>query len=33
VNAVEVVDGLKPGDQVILSELPAQDQNTRIRLN
>jgi HlyD family secretion protein len=32
VNAVEVLDGLKTGDQVILSELPAQDQNTRIRL-
>ncbi len=33
VNATEVVDGLKPGDRVILSELPGQDQNSRIRLN
>jgi HlyD family secretion protein len=33
VNSAEVVDGLKVGDQVILSELPGQDQNQRIRLN
>ncbi|HEX4133610.1 MAG TPA: efflux RND transporter periplasmic adaptor subunit [Bryobacteraceae bacterium] len=33
VNAVEILDGLKPGDQVILSEMSGQDQNTRIRLN
>ncbi|HEY3824769.1 MAG TPA: HlyD family efflux transporter periplasmic adaptor subunit [Bryobacteraceae bacterium] len=33
VNAVEILDGLKPGDQVILSEISGQDQNTRIRLN
>jgi HlyD family secretion protein len=33
VNATEILDGLKPGDQVILSEMPGQDQNTRIRLN
>ena len=33
VNATEILDGLKPGDQVILSEIPGQDQNTRIRLN
>jgi HlyD family secretion protein len=33
VNATEILDGLKPGDQVILSEMSGQDQNTRIRLN
>jgi HlyD family secretion protein len=33
VNSAEVLDGLKPGDQVILSELPGQDQSQRIRLN
>jgi HlyD family secretion protein len=33
VNATEILDGLKPGDQVILSEMPGQDQNNRIRLN
>jgi HlyD family secretion protein len=33
VNSAEVLDGLKPGDQVILSELPGQDQVQRIRLN
>ena len=33
VNAIEVVEGLKPGDQVILSDMSAQDQNSRIRLN
>jgi multidrug efflux pump subunit AcrA (membrane-fusion protein) len=33
VNATEIIDGLKPGDQVILSEMPGQDQNSRIRLN
>jgi HlyD family secretion protein len=33
VNTIEIVDGLKPGDQVILSDMSAQDQNTRIRLN
>jgi len=33
VNAAEVLDGLKPGDQVILSEIPGQDQSPRIRLN
>ena len=27
------VDGLKPGDQVILSDMSAQDQSPRIRLN
>jgi HlyD family secretion protein len=33
VNTIEILDGLKPGDQAILSELPGQDQSTRIRLN
>lgn len=33
VNSAEVLDGLKAGDSVILSELPGQDQNQRIRLN
>ena len=27
VNTIEVVDGLKVGDQVILSDMSAQDQN------
>lgn len=33
VNNTEILDGLKPGDQVILSEMSGQDQNARIRLN
>ena len=33
VNQVEIVDGLKPGDQVILSDTTAQDGFDRIRLN
>lgn len=33
VSTVEVLDGLKPGDRVILSDMAAQDQNFRIRLN
>jgi HlyD family secretion protein len=33
VNSIEVVEGLKVGDQVILSDMSAQDQNPRIRLN
>jgi HlyD family secretion protein len=33
VNAVEVLDGLKPGDRVILSDMSVQDQAPRIRLN
>jgi len=33
VNTIEVVEGLKVGDQVILSDMSAQDQNPRIRLN
>jgi HlyD family secretion protein len=33
VNTIEVVEGLKIGDQVILSDMSAQDQNPRIQLN
>jgi len=33
VNSIEIVEGLKVGDQVILSDMSAQDQNSRIRLN
>src|SRR5277367_4752603 len=33
VNNIEVVDGLKVGDQVILSDMSAQDSYNRIRLN
>jgi HlyD family secretion protein len=33
VNTTEILNGLKPGDQVILSEIPGQDQSQRIRLN
>jgi HlyD family secretion protein len=33
VNAIEVVEGLKAGDRVILSDMAAQDQFARVRLN
>ena len=33
VNTIEVLDGLKVNDQVILSDMSAQDQSPRIRLN
>ncbi|HEX6996892.1 MAG TPA: efflux RND transporter periplasmic adaptor subunit [Gammaproteobacteria bacterium] len=33
VNAVEIVQGLEPGDQVILSDTSAWDDNDRIRLD
>ena len=33
VNTIEVVDGLKVGDKVILSDMSAQDQSQRIRFN
>ena len=33
VNAIEVMDGLKPGDKVILSDMSAMDSHNRIRLN
>jgi HlyD family secretion protein len=33
VNAVEIIKGLSPGDEVILSDTSAWDDNDRIRLN
>jgi len=33
VSTIEVLEGLKIGDQVILSDLSSQEQNERIRLN
>jgi HlyD family secretion protein len=33
VNTIEVVDGLKVGDQVILSDMSTWDAHNRIRLN
>lgn len=33
VNSIEIKDGLKVGDQVILSDMSAQDQSSRIRLD
>jgi HlyD family secretion protein len=33
VNTIEIKDGLRPGDQVILSDMTAQDGFDRIRLN
>jgi len=33
VNAIEVVEGLKAGDRVILSDMAAQDQFARVRLD
>jgi len=33
VSAIEVVEGLRPGDQVILSDMSAWDAHDRIRLN
>jgi HlyD family secretion protein len=33
VNTIEVIEGLKPGDQVILSDMAAQDGFDSIRLN
>ena len=33
VNEIEVMEGLQPGDQVILSDMSAQDAYDRIRLN
>jgi HlyD family secretion protein len=32
-NTIEVLDGLKPGDKVILSDMSANDQFSRVRLN
>jgi HlyD family secretion protein len=33
VNTIEILDGLKVGDQVILSDMSSQDAQNRIRLN
>jgi HlyD family secretion protein len=33
VNTIEIRDGLKVGDQVILSDMSAWDQHDRIKLN
>jgi HlyD family secretion protein len=33
VSTIEIKEGLKPGDQVILSDMSAQDNFNRIRLN
>jgi HlyD family secretion protein len=33
VNTIEILDGLRPGDQVILSDMSQQDGVDRIRLN
>src|SRR6202163_3303575 len=33
VNAIEIADGLKAGDRVILSDMAAQEQASRVRLN
>ena len=33
VNTIEVIEGLTPGDQVILSDMSAYDNYDRIKLN
>jgi len=33
VNTIEIVEGLQPGDQVVLSDMSAWDAHNRIRLN
>ncbi len=33
VNTIEILEGLRVGDQVILSDMSAQDAHNRIRLN
>ena len=33
VNTIQILDGLQPGDQVILSDTSAWDSHDRIRLN
>jgi HlyD family secretion protein len=33
VNTIEIVDGLKPGDRVILSDMSQWDANDRVKLN
>ena len=32
VNTIEIIEGLQPGDQVILSDMSAQDSFDRIRM-
>ena len=32
VTTVEIIEGLKPGDQVILSDMTAQDAHDRVQL-
>ncbi|MFN2604458.1 MAG: hypothetical protein ABR582_17095, partial [Gemmatimonadaceae bacterium] len=33
VNTIEIINGLEPGDQVILSDTSSMDAHERIRLN
>ena len=33
VSTIEIVEGLKPGDRVILSDMSQWDSNDRIKLN
>jgi len=33
VNTIEVVEGLQPGDRVILSDMSPYDSNDRVKLN
>ena len=33
VNTIEVVNGLQPGDRVILSDMSPYDSNDRVKLN
>jgi HlyD family secretion protein len=33
INTIEILDGLKPGDQVVLSDMSAWDGRHRVRLN
>ena len=33
VNTIEIVDGLQPGDQVILSDMSTYDEYQRVRLS
>jgi HlyD family secretion protein len=33
VNTIEILEGLQPGDQVILSDMSAWDAFDRVRLN
>ena len=33
VNSIEVLEGLKPGDRVVLSDMSTWDEFNRIRLN